>query len=211
MTINSIKVAAGLLGIGLMTALAVSGEMTPVARAADHEESPLTAEDPAADLGDFYAWATPSQTVVLVATYAGYAVPNAEAVYDADVLYTFHISNDGDAVSEHDIEVRFGQNGLGDWGVKASNVPGAAEPLMGGVEETVSSDGAMLYAGLRDDPFFFDLEGFQMTLDTGDLSFDASRDFAVLQNTNAIVLEIPIAAIGGDSTSLRLWTSTARK
>ncbi len=199
-----------LVGLSAIAVLA-SPALDPIAHAADHQESPFTAEDPAVDLGDLYAWHTDTDSLVLIMTYAGYAMPSAEAAYDDDVLYTFHVSTDGDAVAEHDLEVRFGQNGFGEWGVSARNVPGEAAAIEGPVEETLEGTGTKLFAGVRDDPFFFDLQGFQETLSTATLSFDSTRDVALLQNTNAIALEIPISALGGDRSQLRVWASTARK
>ncbi len=199
-----------LVGAGAI-AITAGIALGPIANAADHQESPFTAEDPAVDLGDLYAWHTDEGSLVLIMTYAGYAMPSAEPVYDGDVLYTFHVSTDGDAVAEHNLKVRFGQNVFGDWGVSASNLPGENTPIAGPVEETLEGNGTKLYAGVRDDPFFFDLQGFQETLSTATLSFDATRDVALLQNTNAIALEVPLSALGGDSNQLRVWASTARK
>lgn len=191
--------------------MVLSGSGTTQVHAADHQESPLTAADPAADIGDLYAWHT-ADSLVIALTYAGYAMPNAEPTYDANVLYTLHISTDGDATSEHQIDVRFGQNGAGEWGVSARNVPGESEAVEGPVDMSLTGmGGAQVYAGLRDDPFFFDLQGFQDTLMSGDVSFDSTRDFALLQNTNAIVVELPLAALGTDTTALRIWATTGRK
>lgn len=201
---------AGAAAAGALVAIAFGGDRP--AQAADHQESPQTAEDPAADLGDFYAWHTEGGTLVMVATYAGYATPNAEAVYDADVLYGFHVSTDGDAVAEHDIEVRFGQNGAGQWGLRVDGVPGQDAPIEGPVASDLDGNrGARVHAGIFDDPFFFDLEGLMDTLSTGTLAFDASRDFAAFQNTNAIVIEVPLSGLGGDWSALRMWATTARK
>lgn len=180
-------------------------------RAADHQESPLTAADPAADLGDLYAWHT-EQNLVLAVTYAGYAMAGADPVYDSSVLYTLHVSTNGDAQAEHEINVRFGQNDAGDWGVSARNVPGETEAIEGPVEMSLTgTGGAQVFAGIRDDPFFFDLAGLEMTLASGDLQFDDTRDVAFFQNTNAIVVELPLAAFGDDTSALRIWASTARK
>lgn len=197
--------------MGIVASATAAGIIGSGAEAADHQESPFTAEDPAADLGDLYAWHTEGDTLVMIMTYAGYAVPSAEAAYDADVLYTFHVSTDGDAVAEHRIEARFGQNGFGEWGVSMRNIPQQSAPIEGPVEQVLQGEGATVFAGVRDDPFFFDLEGFQTTLSTATLSFDAQRDIATLQNTNAIAIELPLAALGGDSSQLRVWASTARK
>lgn len=168
--------------------------------------------DAAADIGDLYAWHTDGGTLVVVVTYAGYAAPAIDATYDADVLYEVHLDRDGDAVADATIDVRFGQNAAGDWGVRAMAIPGESEPVVGAIDTVISgAGGAQLWAGQRDDPFFFDLEGFEVTLMTSDLSFDATRDFAAFQNTNAIVIEMPLDAALGTASTIDVWATTARR
>jgi len=70
---------------------------------------------------------------------------------------------------------------------------------------------ARVFAGLRDDPFFFDLEGFEQTLQTGAVSFQDTRDSVAGLNCTAIVLEFDRAAALGGSQTLNLWTTTGRK
>ena len=183
-----------------------------VALAADHTDSPAAAADPAADLTDFYAWHTEGGKLILVLNYAGFATPGTAATYDAGVLYGFHVDRDGDNVADQDLWIRFGQDSGGNWGVQVEGLPGESEHLVGAVETNlVGAGGSMVYTGLRDDPFFFDFEGFETTLMTGTLSFDAMRDSFAGTNVTSIVLELDTAAVADGSENLSIWATTARK
>lgn len=177
------------------------------ALAADHAEAPIAASDPAADLADLYAWHTDS-SLVLIATVAPLAVPGSTATYDSDVLYGFHVDLNGDGESDHDVWVRFGQNGAGDWGVQALGLTEDGAAVEGPVEVQLDGpSGAKLYAGPSDDPFFFDLTGFQDTLATGTIAFAGFDSFAGL-NVTGIVAELPLEFV--DRTSFRVWATTGR-
>lgn len=180
------------------------------ALAADHAEAPGTAADPAADIADFYAWAD-SGSFTAIITFAPLIAAGGDAVWDADVLYTVHIDTDGDNMPDHDLHVRFGQDGNGAWGVQAADIPGQSAPIEGAVGGLIDSGGVKLWAGLADDPFFFDLQGYQDTLATGTVGFDSTRDSLAGTNVTAIVLEVPLADVAGNSTSLATWATTARK
>lgn len=203
-------------GVGLAVLLGAAAiTMQPVSvKAADHLDPPdrvgLAIEDPdtPADIADLFAWHTADSLVVIV-TYAGPSAPaeNQKATYDRDVLYRVRIDTDQDSKSDHDILVRFGTNVAGQWGVMAENVPGENGPVWGSVETAIDgANGSKLWAGLVDDPFFFDSEGFQTTLSTGTLSFTATDFFAGL-NVSAIVLEIPLTAL---ADTVWVWADTGR-
>ena len=188
-----------------LAAVAVSG----VVIAADHDEADTaSADDASADIGDLYAFHSDTRLTVILA-FDGYQLRGNEASYDPDVLYGIHIDTDGDNVADVDIHARFGQDSAGEWGVQVMGIPGLDEAVVGPVDEVISQDGAEVYAGLRDDPFFFDLEGFGDTLATGTVSFDPNRDFVALKNTMAIAVEFDHAALG--STALGVWATTGRK
>ena len=183
--------------------------------AADHLDPPNRATGPgdATDIADFYAWTVGSgadQKLVMVLTFAGPAPVGTPATYDRDVLYTIHIDNTNDQLPNTSIYVRFAPNSSGDWGVQMINVPGSVGPITGPVNETLEVGGAKVFTGLRDDPFFFDLQGYGETLSTGTLSFDSTRDFFAGQNATAITLEVPISAALGVGNTLNLWAMTAR-
>ena len=144
----------------LVTAALVAVAVVPGgAHGADHTDSPAATDDPAVDISDFYAWHTDEGRLVLVLNFAGLQDAGSTGTYDADVLYGFHVDRDADAVSDHDIWVRFGQNGAGDWGVQVTGLPGE-DAVAGAVDATWTTDGgAMVFAGPREAPFFFDFEG----------------------------------------------------
>jgi hypothetical protein len=182
-------------------------------QAADHAEAPGTMADNAADLADFYLWHNDQGKLVAVMTFAGLAEAGAPPTYDVDVLYGFHIDNNDDDVADIDIWCRFGTNmAMDEWGVQCLNVPGSAGPVEGPVETNIDGGGGtMVYAGGREDPFFFDLEGFQMSLMMMDLLFDPTRDFFAGRNVTAIVVEMDAAMAAGEGTELKAWTTTGRK
>lgn len=184
-------------------------------QAADHGDPGTAAAAGAADIADFYAWHDETN-VKFIITYAGIAAAGGEPVYDRDVLYQIHIDEDGDAVPEHSIEIRFGQDAADDsWGVQAINVPGSAGAIEGAVAGNITEGDVMLHAGLHDDPFFFDLAGFTETVTTGVASFasldpegDGPVDAAEGLNAMGIVVEFPTAALG--STSFQTWATVGQ-
>lgn len=197
----------------LAAAAAVSGSWLVTPMAADHADPPnrVGAALDAADIADLYAWHS-TDTLTLVLTYSGPAMPAAgqSGMYDADVIYGVHIDNDGDNVADEDIWVRFGQNGLGEWGVQIEGLPGETDALRGAVETNLTGANAQAWVGLRDDPFFFDLQGFGDTLATGNLAFDNTRDSFAGQNVTALVIEVPIANALNGGSSLSIWSTSAR-
>lgn len=198
------------LATSSMGAAAVALAITStVVIASDHDEADTTSLDnPAADIGDMYAFHD-DQRLTLILTFDGYKLRSDAPNYDADVLYGLHVDTNGDNVADHDIWARFGQNGAGEWGVQVEGIPGATAAVVGPVDSMLDDDsGAQVFAGLRDDPFFFDLEGFKDTLMTGTVSFDPARDFVAIKNTLALVVEFDHAALG--STDIAVWATTGR-
>ena len=195
-------VAAGLLasvfGVGVVTA-------------ADHVDAPMAQADQAADITDFYAWHKDDGKIVAIVNYAGLLEVGQSGVYDPSVVYGIHIDNNGDNEADENIWVRFGQNSQGDWGVQFSGLPGIADPAVGPVNTVFDAGlGTRAYAGLRDDPFFFDLDGFLATLMTGTLSFDSMNDSFAMTNVNAIIIEISTDAAAGGSNNIQMWATTRK-
>jgi hypothetical protein len=74
-----------------------------------------------------------------------------------------------------------------------------------------------VFAGRRDDPFFFDLIGFQNVLDLGGRSFvgcgsansHPENDTFKGQNVSSIVIELPSSLLrGGGDTKIGVWATT---
>ena len=206
-------------GAALLTVpvLMLSGEQA--APAADHLDPP-TRTDPAmdstpdrpADIADIYAWHTDT-SVILAVDFAGPQGTDLPATYDPDVLYTINVSNDGNRTTPNfPIRIRFGEDrdNAGKYGVQVSGVPGVTGNIEGPVESELNQDGVKVYAGLFDDPFFFDLQGFRDTVNTGTLSFDNTRDFFAGQNITAVIIEIPRSRIENGDNVIDVWSDTAR-
>ena len=193
-----------------LAALGLALVIPQAVQAADHAEAPVAAADPAADLADLYAWHTDAGSLVTAITFGGLTAPGEPASYDADVLYGIHIDRDADQVADTDIWARFGQDDQGNWGLQVSNLPGTGAPVTGAVEQVIAVPGGSIYAGLRDDPFFFDLQGFNDTATTGVLSFDAGRDSLAGTNVTALVFEMDLASAVADSGNIQIWATTHR-
>jgi hypothetical protein len=204
--------AALVAGLGLASASLMFHHRV---RAADHLDPPArtsgTAADTAADIADIYLW-NDASTVKIIMTTAGPKTPDMGPTFDRDVLYQLHISNDGDATtSEFDINIRYGKDAAGNWGVQFVGIPGASGPVSGPVQ-TVLTDGSVVKAeaGLFDDPFFFDLEGFNDTKATGILSIRNDRDFFAGKNDTSFVIEFPRSAIENGTKPINVWGETRR-
>ncbi|NUN13242.1 MAG: DUF4331 family protein [Myxococcales bacterium] len=185
-------------------------------QAADHLDPPgdVILGD-AADITDLYMWTKgtePNQMLVAVLNFAGPLDPKEgqTGTYDANVLYGIHIDNTGDNKPNIEIWVRFGQNAKGEWGIQVINLPGTAAPVIGPVETKIDAGTSRVWAGLADDAFFFDFQGFQDTLATGKVSFDPTRDFFAKKNVTSIVLEMPVPAALGAGTQISAWATTRR-
>ena len=139
---------------------------------ADHAESPGADADPAADLADVFIFPSPETTnrTVAAITFGGRSAPRSRidgSFYcDPNVLYTLHIdradaAGNFDSVPEIEIYARFAKDSGGACGLQLQNVPGAGGTFSGAVDGVFTSpSGLKAFAGLRNDPFFFDAEGY---------------------------------------------------
>ncbi len=223
---------------GFAAALAVAASAAVMS--ADHAESPGADADPAADLADIFIFTSPQAGAKTVAaiTFGGRPAPRSRidgSFYcDPDVLYTFNIDRESpagtfDSVPDVQVYARFGRNGNGDCGLQLENVPGAGGTFSGPVEEVFTSPtGMRAFAGLRNDPFFFDGEGFAALVasfagpgQSGDVvgafrlaGGQARRDSFANRNVSAIVFEMENTALAPPSGSfrprVRVWSTTAR-
>jgi hypothetical protein len=183
---------------------------------ADHLDAPnLTAPSmrPDADINDVYAFPgnNEKRTVIAVTTHPA-AGAIAPLEYATDVKYTIKIDRNGDAQADAQYTAVFGEpkmNGRQPYKVvwRSGN---RQRPVAHGTTGTVSDvrGGGKVFAGLRSDPFFFDLAAFQgSVLGTGTRAFcDGDEvDFFAELNTNAIVLQVPDKALG---RNIGVWAVT---
>lgn len=174
----------------------------PPAFAADHLDAPAVTADGRTDINDLYAFQSPtnSDNTVLVLTVNPLAGVMSPTTFDPAAEYTFNIDNTGDAVADVTYTTTF------------TDVPGGGQTFAvslsgnpyttGSTGSTAASgSGGQVTADVFDDPFFFDLAGFQDGLNfTGD-------DFFAGANVSAIVLEVPSSELGGNN--IGVWATTS--
>ncbi|MGB7069610.1 MAG: DUF4331 family protein [Pyrinomonadaceae bacterium] len=215
--------------------------------AADHAESTSVAADPAADIGDVYAFLDPTDNskMILAMTVSGFLVPSEASnlgFFPSDILYRFELETTGDAVSDTVIDVAFSQQTSRSTAQLATvtiptksrggrpgreftaptTVPtfGATSPPF--VVTTDGETGVSFFAGLSDDPFYFDIVAFSrftssIAAGTPDPTrLQRGRDSFAGYNIHTIVLKVPLTlfrspagnVIGVQGLTLRQRNST---
>ncbi len=214
----------------LLLATAAAIGLTRWIKASDHKDSALLAADHAADIADLYTFRSPANpdNVVLAMTVSGFIPPSEASTtfFDPNVLYQWKIDNNGDAVEDLVIQAFVTGNGghqvMHFRGPAAPRVTGATSRVIDGPETATvpvtngaspiiaSRNGMTAFAGVRDDPFFFDLVQFKKIIAGQGTSFrDPGVDSFAGTNVLAIALELPSALLGG--TKLGVWGTTSRQ
>jgi len=209
----------------------------------DHQDTPEVELSPRMDINDVYAFPGSSEDrIVLVMTTSSPLTPaqSASASFDPDLLYQIKVDNDGDATE--DLVLQFTFEGTGP--SQIVNLRGPVRPARTGMINSIvdqdpdvrgavstnlgSASGVQVFVGLRDDPFFIDLEQFFRIVpdrrpSTGPLSqipatpsASAFRpagqavDFLRGLNALALVVELPEAMLLGGGTRIGVWGTISR-
>ncbi len=166
--------------VALTAALACAtiGTLAPPLQAADHAESTSVAGDPGADIADVFAFRDPTDNskVILALDVEGFVVPSELlnlSFFAPEVVYRFEIENTGDAEPDQVIDITFSpQTSRSQPQTATIKLPNrrkftapttvqtqapTANPF---VVTTDPTSGVSFFAGLTDDPFFFDIVGF---------------------------------------------------
>ncbi len=201
-------------------------------RAADHAESTSVAEDVGADIADAFVFLSPNDNsrVVLAMTFEGFIVPSEAmnlSFFAPDVVYRFEIENTGDAVPDRFIDVTFSpqtsrsspQTATVEMSRKKGirtppfyakfNAPttlpsfAATGPPFVVTTDPVSS--ISFFAGLTDDPFYFDIVAFNRfttSVTSGSPNptlLQRSRDSFAGYNIHTIAIEVPASMLRGSA------------
>src|ERR1700730_14025383 len=148
-------------------------------RAADHGDAPLTAHDLGADLNDLYLFRDPNDNsrLIMIMTVHGFIVPGENSnfgIFDPAIRYRFEFETSGGVRPDGDIDVRFSPRvavgGVPQAQTATINLPNGrtftapstnssntADVANTPVITTDAQSGVMFFAGLTDDPFFFDI------------------------------------------------------
>lgn len=190
--------------ISLRSVLALSILVATQTWAADHRDSPLTTNDPSADINDVYTFVNPRNPAETIIATTLFPIANAASTFSSAVDYRIHIDN---GATERVVTCRF----PGGTRVDCSGIAGLT--ASGSVGRTLNGTGGFrVYTGLRDDPFFFDLNAFNATRAALAPRFtNPGTNFFLNANTLSIVLAIPNAALNdGTRNVLKVYSSTVR-
>lgn len=208
----------------LLILLALAGPPTP-ALASDHGDAPNNAINRGVDLADGYMFLDPNDNskVVMIMTFGGFIVPGENNNFGvfadaATTRYRFEIENTGDAASDQFIDVSFSAKVGGQPQTATIRLPNGtsftapstqpSNTLDAAPATTITTDpvsGISFAAGMFDDPFFFDIPGFNRFISSvragaaNPAVLQRGRDTFAGYNVLAIALNIPSALIKGSA------------
>jgi hypothetical protein len=197
--------------------------------AADHIDAPAV-QGTAFDITDYYAFQSPANAdnMVFVVTWKGLLAPSATAAasFEEDLMIEINIDNSAtkDNVEDLVIQATFDNGKVMVHGPAQPAQTGVTSTLLttspvvasitsyGSAAETGESNGIKIFAGPRDDPFFFDLNRYKAILAGTASSFNnPGADTFAGTNVLGLVIELPKSMLGGNSTALNTWVTTNRK
>lgn len=226
----------------VLAIIAVSAGVHFKAHASDHADTPAIAASPGVDLTDVFMFPSPSNpNNVVLAMNVHPLIPTGQGgtvSFDPSVLYQFKIDNVGDHKEHLVIQAKF----IGDGPNQEIHITDPVAPSMHGVQSVLqptdkvfgtinrsftTSTGMKVFAGAREDPFFFDLNQFftilpdRATPITGTPVANpdqpqaatfrapgAAKDFLAGLNVLSIVVELPKSQLG--TGKIGLWCTTSK-
>ncbi|HEU0178352.1 MAG TPA: DUF4331 family protein [Blastocatellia bacterium] len=213
---KSKKIAILTVALSLILTLAPA----PKIGAADHGDGPGVGVDRSADLNDIYLFLDPNDNtrVVMMLTVCGFIVPGEAVnfgVFDHNLRYRFALEANGDATPDDFIDVTFSEKVTSGatpqtatikstffrtFTAKTTNPnlnPTPPDPVV----TTDQDSGVTFFAGLVDDPFFFDIPAFNRFVSSvlaGQPNpgfFNRARDSFAGYNTLSIGLSVPVSLL----------------
>jgi hypothetical protein len=183
--------------------------------AADHRDSPSTTADMAADINDLYAFRStdPAAGATARTVFVMTVLPLAETSsrFSDKVDYEFRIEEDGGSGT---FTIKCNANGATPQVISCTGPGGASKSIEFGVVDAgdAVNDDVRVFAGLREDPFYFDLDDFKTVATSGDpseLVDNTGTDFFAGLNTLAIVVDVKNSLFGA-ATKLKVHAVTTR-
>lgn len=218
-----------LLG-SLLAALAIGG----IIYAADHIDAPAVTGPGNTSLGnditDVYVFQSPADNskMVFVLNTQGLMSPAASAIatFPSNVMYEINIDNTGDNVEDLVIQCLVQNGKMRVYGPVAPGTTGMTSTVKTSgpsaevavtaygaatISSATSANGTKIFAGPRDDPFFFDLARFKEIIGGTQTSFrTVGIDAFAGTNVMSIVAEVPKTLLGTAAT-INVWAETKSK
>lgn len=211
----------------------------PTINAADHGETPQVGYDQSADIADVFFFLDPNNNanVIMAMDVHGFIVPGENANlgnFDPEVTFLFSIENTGDARADTAVRVNFskqtartapqtatielpnGRTFTAPTTLSSATAATAPDPVV----TTDATSGVSFFAGLTDDPFFFDIPAelryrASRVAGTPDPSFfSRARDSFAGYNVMMVAVSIPASLLrgsAGDVVGLTGYTTRQKK
>ena len=218
-----------LLTLSLFSAALIGG----IIYAADHIDAPAVTGTNSGSLGnditDIYAFQSPADNskMVFVINSQGLLTPSASstASFSSNIMYEINIDNTGDNVEDLVIQFLVQNGKVRAYGPVAPGIIGTTSTVKtnGPVTETnvtaygsapvigTNTNGIRIFAGPRDDPFFFDLARFKEIIAGTQTSFrNPGMDAFAGTNVMSLIVEVPKTLLGSAST-INVWGETKMK
>ena len=198
--------------------------------AADHADAPAV-KGMSGDITDLYAFqGTNTNNLVFVANTQGLLSPGASATasFDQNTLIEIKIDNNGDNVEDLVIQAVYDGKKMNFYGPILPSSTGLKSKLEGAITASVAvtsysgstspvtatgTNGIKVFAGPRDDPFFFDLDQFKKILSGTAAGFsNPGTDSFAGTNVMSVVVEVPKSLLGAPSSgAISSWVTTKKK
>ena len=195
--------------------------------AADHIDAPAVTGT-GSDITDVYAFQSPANAnnMVFVVNVQGLLAPSATsaASFDEEVMIEINIDNSStkDNMEDLIIQAAFDNGKVKVYGPAAPIQTGLTSTLLKStpIEANISTYGAepvigegngiKVFAGPRDDPFFFDLNQFKAIIGGTATSFNnPGTDAFAGTNVLSLVVEVPKSMLG--SGAINIWATSNRE
>ena len=212
----------------LLSAFAVAALITGgIMYAADHIDTPAVTGQ-SSDITDLYVFRGQDvNNLVFVANTQGLLAPGATAAakFDENTVIEFNIDNNADNIEDLVIQCKYdaASNSMQVYGPVAPSEKGTRSKLEGSVTASAvvtaygaapiigTGGGVKVFAGPRDDPFFFDLNRYKGIL-AGTFPGFANPGTDTFAGTNvlSIVVEVPKTLLNSTG-SINVWVETKKK
>ena len=194
---------------------------------ADHIDAPAV-KGGTADITDFYAFqGNDTKNMVFVAYVQGLLSPTASstAKFDENVLIEINIDNNGDLVEDLVIQAISRNGKMYFFGPMAPTSKGLSSTILttatnkasvditkyGETQKIGAGSGMTVFAGPRDDPFFFDFGQYSKIIAGTATSFNKpGTDTFAGSNVMSVVVELPKTMLG-NSADINCWLETKSK
>ncbi|MGB5006575.1 MAG: DUF4331 family protein [Ferruginibacter sp.] len=196
--------------------------------AADHIDTPAVTGQ-STDITDLYVFrAQDVNNLVFVANTQGLLSPGstAAAKFDENTVIEFNIDNNADNMEDLVIQCKYdaASNSIRVYGPVVPSEKGTRSKLEGNITASAAvtaygsapeigtgATGVKVFAGPRDDPFFFDLNQYKAILAGSAMGFNnPGADTFAGTNVLSIVVEVPKTLLNSTG-SINVWVETKKK